>query len=289
MMPQRVTQLRRPARRRGYMADRVATVVADELEPRARNGRAAGGRRFRRTLRSKKPICWHLHSWRLIRRQCLPSARFPSKATDEHFPMASRSAPKNVPIAKVLRRLSSRLSGGLLNWGDLLGRARKRIIRCGLAHRRLSHAVARCHRSAEKLARRQNTLIVQDCFASPLWERADYQFPGGDVRRAGRLVRERERSTAIVPLGDSAAGRRADRGPALLATSEEARPVPRKAVLDDVAREIAYFSAAVQECPTCGIDLKVNQLAEPPQEAAAIACDNSRGLDSWMTPIAGRS
>ena len=39
--------------------------------------------------------------------------------------------------------------------------------------------------------------------------------------------------------------------------------LPRaRAVLDEVAREILYFSAAAGEVPDVGIDLKVNLLAE---------------------------
>jgi hypothetical protein len=42
-------------------------------------------------------------------------------------------------------------------------------------------------------------------------------------------------------------------------------------VLQDIAREIAYFSAAAEGVPEHGIDLKVNQLAESPNRAATVA------------------
>jgi hypothetical protein len=42
-------------------------------------------------------------------------------------------------------------------------------------------------------------------------------------------------------------------------------------VLDDIAREMAYFSAAAEGVPAVGVDLKVNQLAEPATVAAATA------------------
>ena len=43
------------------------------------------------------------------------------------------------------------------------------------------------------------------------------------------------------------------------------------AVLDVISLEFAYFSAAMQGVPEVGVDLKVNQLAEPATSAAATA------------------
>ena len=61
-------------------------------------------------------------------------------------------------------------------------------------------------RASSRASRRS---IVQDLFASPLWERADYQLPGAAfAEREGSYV-NCARSAAIVPLGDSSAGRRA--------------------------------------------------------------------------------
>jgi predicted molibdopterin-dependent oxidoreductase YjgC len=124
--------------------------------------------------------------------------------------------------------------------------------------------------AAEKLAG-VKTLIVQDCFASPLWDRADYQIPGATfAEREGSYVNANDRLQSFqwairAPAGVITEGQlywQLLKKPGLYRASE---------VLDDIAREIAYFSAATQGVPAVGVDLKVNQLAEQSKAAAALA------------------
>src|SRR5207237_2869215 len=116
-------------------------------------------------------------------------------------------------------------------------------------------------------------LIVQDCFASPLWERADYQIPGATfAEREGSYVNAQDRLQSF---------RWAIRPPAGVLTEGQLfwqllkKPglYRAKTVLDDVSRELAYFSAAAQGVPEVGLDLKVNQLAE----ASTLARSASEG------------
>ena len=107
------------------------------------------------------------------------------------------------------------------------------------------------------------TLIVQDCFASPLWERADYQLPGATfAEREGSYVNANDRLQSF---------RWAIRPPAGVLTEGQlywqlsSKPGLYRAsdVLDEIAREIPYFSRRrPTACPTSGVDLKVNQLAD---------------------------
>ncbi|MEQ8788727.1 MAG: molybdopterin-dependent oxidoreductase [Pirellulaceae bacterium] len=101
-------------------------------------------------------------------------------------------------------------------------------------------------------------VIVQDAFASPLWERADYQLPGATfAERDGSYVNHADRLQSFrwavrAPEGVMVEGQlywRLLERPGLYNAA---------AVLGDVAREIGYFAAAAEAVPETGLDLKVN-------------------------------
>ena len=129
-----------------------------------------------------------------------------------------------------------------------------------LGHRRLQDGL-------DRRRRRRNSwpsvplLIVQDLFPSPLWERATYQLPGAAF--AERAVRTSTAPIDCSPSTGPSARPRALRsrdsctGDCWAATGL----YQARAVLDEVAREIAYFAAAAGPLPAVGVDLKVNQLA----------------------------
>lgn len=104
-------------------------------------------------------------------------------------------------------------------------------------------------------------VIVQDMFESPLWKGATYQLPGaGFAERAGSYVNFAHRLQSFTwairpPAGVWVEGH-------LYWTMLGMRGLynPRK-ILDEVAAEIIYFSAAGDTVPAVGIDLRVNQLA----------------------------
>ncbi|OYV79220.1 MAG: hypothetical protein B7Z73_19240, partial [Planctomycetia bacterium 21-64-5] len=104
-------------------------------------------------------------------------------------------------------------------------------------------------------------LIVQDIFESPLWEMAHYQLSGGTfAERDGSYVHHADRLQSVKwavrpPAGAWVEGQLYWRllGMPGLFNSRK--------VLSDVAAEIIYFSAAADEIPATGIDLKINQLA----------------------------
>jgi NADH-quinone oxidoreductase subunit G len=103
-------------------------------------------------------------------------------------------------------------------------------------------------------------LIVQDMFASPLWNVATYQLPGaGFAERAGSYVNFAHRLQSFTwairpPAGVWVEGH-------LYWTMLGMRGLynPRK-VLNEVAGQIIAFSAAADEIPPVGIDLRINQL-----------------------------
>ena len=82
------------------------------------------------------------------------------------------------------------------------------------------------------------------------------------VGRARRLVCQPAGPAANGRLGHPPAERRAERGQPALGPVGPRRDCSTPAsVLGEVAREILYFSAAVDPVPEVGVDLKVNLLA----------------------------
>jgi NADH-quinone oxidoreductase subunit G len=104
-------------------------------------------------------------------------------------------------------------------------------------------------------------LVVQDLFPSPLSQRATYQLPAAAfAERAGSYVNRQDRMQTVdwairPPWGVRPEG-------SLYWELLEGRGLYNcRNVLDDLAREILYFSAAVVPIPETGLDLKVNLLA----------------------------
>jgi len=104
-------------------------------------------------------------------------------------------------------------------------------------------------------------LIVQDAVKSPLWDRASYQLPAATfAEREGSYVNHADRLQSFgwairPPSGVMTEGQlywRLLQKPGLYNS---------RAVLDDMSRELLYFSAAAGVESEFGIDLKANQLA----------------------------
>jgi NADH-quinone oxidoreductase subunit G len=183
----------------------------------------------------------------------------PREGTDEKFPTGFTIRAEKCPNRKGVEAIVSRLGGGLLNWGDLLGQVESGAF-SGVwvtgGYRQPWH-------DAEVAARFDGVklLVVQDCFASPLWDRADYQVPGATfAEREGSYVNGTDRLQSFgwairPPAGVMVEGR--------LYWQLLGRPglYRAKEVMQEIAREITTFSPAAQGVPDVGVDLKVNQLA----------------------------
>ncbi len=106
-----------------------------------------------------------------------------------------------------------------------------------------------------------DTLIVQELFASPLTDRADWQLPAAaSFERSGSFVSESSRLQSFV---------RALRPPQGVMAEEQFywQLAGREGLyngsqlIGEIARAIPYFEAAVDGVPELGVDLRVNQLA----------------------------
>src|SRR5207253_8769093 len=114
-------------------------------------------------------------------------------------------------------------------------------------------------------------MVVQDCFRSPLYDYATLKLPGATfAEREGSYVNAKDRLQSF---------RWAIRPPAGVLTEGQLywqllkKPglYRAKEVLQAIAREITYFSAAIEAVPDVGIDLKINQFAEPAKTPATVA------------------
>ncbi len=104
-------------------------------------------------------------------------------------------------------------------------------------------------------------LVVQDLFDSPLLERATYRLPGAAfAERDGSYVNHADRLQSVAWAVRPPAGVRVEAGVygELLAMPGL---VKARRVLDEVAREIAFFSPAADPVGPLGMDLKARVMA----------------------------
>jgi NADH-quinone oxidoreductase subunit G len=193
----------------------------------------------------------------------------PVEGTDERFPNGFTIRAEKCPNRMGVEAVVARLSGGLLDWGDFLGRVESESF--GAVWIAGGYPAGWNDATVVEKFAGVRTLIVQDCFTSPLWERADYQLPGATfAEREGSYVNASDRLQFF---------RWAIRPPAGVLTEaqlywqllKKAGLYRAKDVLGDIAREMPYFRAALHGVPDVGIDLKVNLIAEPTTTTAALA------------------
>jgi NADH-quinone oxidoreductase subunit G len=106
-------------------------------------------------------------------------------------------------------------------------------------------------------------IVVQDLFPSPLSERASYVLPAAAfAEREGSYVNFADHLQSVRQAIRPPLGVRVE-GSLLWEMSGRKGLYDAKAILEEIAHEILYFSAAHGAIPDVGIDLKVNLLASP--------------------------
>ena len=195
-----------------------------------------------------------------IRKPCSHSGRCRSSAKMKRFRESSPSTPKNARIATAWKKFCRTFAMGKSKPSTSCSR----ICRPGKS-KRPGSAAAIMNRGST--TQRPSNLPGSICWSCKICsirrcgDVATYQVARGGFRRRDRLVCEFRRPAAIVRLGHPPAARRVGRRAIVLGAARQARTVQRPAVLSEVAAEIIAFSAAVDEIPLVGIDLRVNQLA----------------------------
>ena len=104
-------------------------------------------------------------------------------------------------------------------------------------------------------------LVVQDLFPSPLMDLATYQLPAAAfAERDGSYVNRNDRLQTAAWAIRPPWGVRPE-GELFWEMLDGRGLYDYRSVLDELAREILYFSAAVTPIPAVGLDLKMNLLA----------------------------
>jgi NADH-quinone oxidoreductase subunit G len=108
---------------------------------------------------------------------------------------------------------------------------------------------------------RLKLLVVQDLFPSPLSERATYLLPGpAYAERDGSYVNHADRMQTVPWAIRPPLGVRTD-GSLLWEMLGRKGLYNSRAVMEDIAREILYFSAAVRPIAETGVSLRENLIA----------------------------
>jgi NADH-quinone oxidoreductase subunit G len=184
----------------------------------------------------------------------------PVEGTDEKFPTGFTIRAEKCPNRRGVEEIVSRFNGDKVVTIDELA---DRVASGEIGAVWVSGGYHTDWVSAETAAKFADakTLIVQDLFASPLMDLAHFQLPGAAfperegsyVNHAGRL--QSFKWAIRPPAGVQLEGRLYWR---MLGRSGMYNA---RSVLSELAGEIAYFAAAMEEVPDVGVDLKANQLA----------------------------
>ena len=188
-----------------------------------------------------------------------PWARFPVVGEDEHFPKGFTIHAEKCPNRLGVENVLAKFTGTIMPFKALVQAVEKGELQGvwvagGYKNDWTDEATAK---RFEPLLQ----LIVQDLFPSPLSERGRMFFPPRplpnarvpDVNHADRL--QTVPQAIRPPLGVRT------EGSLLWEMSGRKGLYDAAAILQEIAREIPYFSAALGSVPEVGIDLKVNLLA----------------------------
>jgi NADH-quinone oxidoreductase subunit G len=180
----------------------------------------------------------------------------PAAGNDERFPggftIRGERCPNRRGVEAVIAHFARRVTG----FDDFLpqldrGEAQGVWVAGGYKRDWIDHATA-------ARFERLNLLVVQDLFPSPLSERATYLLPGpAYAERDGSYVNHAERLQSVPWAIRPPLGVRSD-GSLLWEMLGRKGLYNSRAVLEEVAREILYFFAAVRPMSETGVSLREN-------------------------------
>lgn len=183
----------------------------------------------------------------------------PVTGQDETFPNGFTIRAEKCPNRRGVEAVLSRLQGEVISFDDLLSRLTEENL--GAIWLTGGYPNAWIPEDAVEAVSHVPLLIVQDIFASPLWDLATYRLPGvAFAERPGSYVNYADRLQSFDWSVRPPAGTRVE-GYVYWRMLGRTGLYNAPAVLQEVAREIGYFAAASGEIPSVGVDLRVNQLA----------------------------
>lgn len=190
----------------------------------------------------------------------------PVDGTDEKFKNGFTIHAEKCPNRRGVEAVAAHFAGKVISWEDFASQASSLggvWVSGGYKHNWNDAATAAKFAGVK-------TLIVQDCFTSPLWDAATYQLPGGTfAERDGSYVNFNDRLQSFRWSVRAPSGVQVE-GQLFWLLAGRAGLFQSKQVMAEVAREISLFAPVAGGVPELGVDLKVNQLAaEAAQPAVA--------------------
>ncbi len=182
----------------------------------------------------------------------------PVEGTDEKFKNGFTIHAEKCPNRRGVEAIAAHFAGKVIGWDEFLkdhaGSLGGAWISGGYKHD-WNDAVA-----VQSLAK-VKTLIVQDCFASPLWDAATFQLPGGTfAERDGSYVNFNDRLQSFRWAVRPPSGVQVE-GQLFWQLAGRSGLYQPQQVLADVSREIMFFAPAMSGVGELGVDLRVNLLA----------------------------
>ncbi len=253
-------RLNRPQRRDGeQVGDLDWTGLPQALEEKLREaGRLAAVLSPHLTVEEAYLLCKFIRQ--LDSAAALVLGPVPSVGEDECFPNGFTISAEKCPNRRGVEQIIAHFAGRVATFDEFSAELEQGEIRGvwvagGYKTDWIDEAVARRFESLD-------VLVVQDLFPSPLSDRATYVLPGpAFAERDGSYVNRADQLQTFPWAIRPPAGVRTE-GNLLWELLGMEGLYDARAVLDEVAREILYFSAALGEVPEIGIDLKVNLLAQ---------------------------
>ncbi len=178
---------------------------------------------------------------------------------DESFSSGFTIRAEKCPNRKGVEAVVLHFAGTLLTWDDFLTRLDQGDIdtawvTAGYKKNWIDEETAARFSSLD-------TLILQDLFVSPLWDRATFQLPGASfAEREGSYVNYADRLQSFRWAVRPPAGVMVD-GQLVWRLLEKTGLYNARQVLTEVSRELAYFTAAACDIPEHGVELKMDELA----------------------------
>lgn len=183
----------------------------------------------------------------------------PKEGVDERFASGFTIRAEKCPNRKGVEAIAAALTHELVTWDAFLERMSAQPAG-GIWVSGGYHTAWHTEEEISPLLEAK-TLVVQDCFASPLWNQATWQLPGATfAEREGSYVNVADRLQSFSWAIRPPAGVLAD-GPLLWRLQGRRGMYNARLVMAELSRELIAFSAATAGVPAHGIDLKINQLA----------------------------
>jgi NADH-quinone oxidoreductase subunit G len=186
----------------------------------------------------------------------------PELGRDEAFPNGFTIRAEKCPNRRGVEAIVSRMGGRVRHFDQLL--AELPTVHLDALWCTASYPEAWVDASTASRLAEVPLIVLQDLFDSPLWQQATYALPSvAFAERSGSYVNCQDRLQSFDWAIRPPAGSMVD-GQVYWRLLERAGLYRPRDVMQEVAREIGYFAAALGTIPEWGVDLKVNQLAAAP-------------------------